>query len=140
MKTAIDTKDLFTNLPDKLLSGKVIARRGRDRQELATEIFNLFFAKILLDIIENNVTFVLPLRLGRYGEWHVKSVTGEAFKEKYKKGKWKDVDYVLANFTGNEFKYTYKRPKGPPIDINGELHGWPKQRLRELTLQQKQYY
>ena len=50
------------------------------------------------------------------------------------------MDFVLTNFTGNEFKYTYKRPKGSPISVNGELSGWPKKRLKELTLQQKQYY
>ena len=68
MKTSIDTQDLFVNLPDTLLNSRAVLTRGKDRKKLAAEIFNLFFAKILLDIIENNITFVLPLRLGRYGE------------------------------------------------------------------------
>ena len=61
LKPSFSTEELFINLSPKLLSNTAVKNRNLDRKVLAKEIFNRCFYKILLDIIDNNVTFVLPL-------------------------------------------------------------------------------
>lgn len=78
-------KDLFAALPQKLLRGIWVKKRFKDRKVLAAKIFEDCFHMILLDIINNNVTFVLPLKFGNYGEISMKSFSEEKFKEVYKK-------------------------------------------------------
>lgn len=81
MQAYLSTKEMFSHLPEKLLQTPAVKNRGKDRIALAAELFDFCFYRILLDIVENNVTFVLPLKFGDYGELHIHSVTGEAFKE-----------------------------------------------------------
>lgn len=54
--------------------------------------------KILLDIIENNITFVMPIYFNKYCEISMFEYNGELFKYLYNKGGFKDVDFVKSNF------------------------------------------
>jgi hypothetical protein len=93
-----------------------------------------------LDIIENNVTFVLPLKYGNYAEIYMKQFSDEEFKKLYKYGKFKNIDYVLSQFTGNELVYKYSTrtvdTKEKPIYVNKEL----KKLIEKHTNEAKQYY
>jgi hypothetical protein len=93
-----------------------------------------------LDIIENNVTFVLPLKYGNYAEIYMKQFSDEEFKKLYKYGKFKNIDYVLSQFTGNELVYKYSTRtvdnKEKPIYVNKEL----KKLIEKHTNEAKQYY
>jgi hypothetical protein len=93
-----------------------------------------------LDIIENNVTFVLPLKYGNYAEIYMKQFSDEEFKKLYKYGKFKNIDYVLSQFTGNELVYKYSTrtvdTKEKPIYVNKEL----KKLIDKHTNEAKQYY
>ena len=94
----------------------------------------------LWDIIENNVTFVLPLKYGNYAEIYMKQFSDEEFKKLYKYGKFKNIDYVLSQFTGNELVYKYSTrtvdTKEKPIYVNKEL----KKLIEKHTNEAKQYY
>ena len=140
MKSCLTTIDLYYKMPDRLLNTQAVKNRKLDRKELAAEIFNRLFYRILLDILENNITFVLPLNFGNYGEWHVRQVSGEEYKRRLAKGRWKDIDFLAAGFVGNIFVYNYKGKNQNARECIASLTGVGKQILKENTLKQKQYY
>lgn len=134
------TKDLFSALPQKLLRSRWVKNRFKDRKVLATKIFEDCFHTILLDIINNNITFVLPLKFGEYAEISMKQFSEEKFKDLYNKGKFNDLDYVLTQFTGNQLSFRYmKRDKGYKeklIYVGSKL----KKLITKYTYEGKQYY
>ena len=76
-------KDLFENMKwDKLKLPKYTHdKKHKDtRTEYVTDIFMYAFNLILLDIIENNATFVLPLFGNKEGCFYVKKIDGEEFE------------------------------------------------------------
>ena len=110
------------------------------KQKLLATIFQRCFYAVLMDIIENNVTFVLPLDFGNYAEICIKQLTGDEFKEAYRIGRFNKVDYVLSEFTGNYmcFRYRYKNRamKEKQIYLSGYLF----KRLLEYTHKARKYY
>jgi len=93
---------------------------------------------IILDIILNNVTFVLPVT-NYEGMIHVKNFTGEQFRNMYTKGKFAGIDFFNSNFTGYQiyFRYQYKGGfKEKPIYISKKL----KDIFYENINNGKQYY
>lgn len=97
-----NSRELYNGLNPKLLKGRWVKNRYKDRKNLAAKIFDDCFYEILLDIINNNVTFVLPLRFGNYGEISMKQIADEDFKQAYRRGKFNNIDFVLSQFTGNQ--------------------------------------
>jgi hypothetical protein len=93
-----------------------------------------------LDIIKNNSTFVVPLRYGEYAEICIEAIEGENFKEMYRKGSFKDVDYVMSQFTGYRMKYKYRLKDGTmktkDIHLSKELN----ELLTKYTNEGKEYY
>lgn len=61
---AYHTKDLFHRIKYKGLN-RLSKRRNKSIQEACAEIFDVVLSDIILDVIENNVTFVLPLDYGK---------------------------------------------------------------------------
>lgn len=104
-----DTKELFENLKiDKLkFSTKVCEKLSgcKDRRALAIRIFLYAVKVILLDIIENNVTFKFPTRRECY--LNIVGTFGEDFKKARRNGAWLDVDYLKSNFTGYRMQFMY---------------------------------
>ena len=49
-------------------------------KELCSQIFTYFFYLVILDIIENNVTFVIPVTSNKMGRLSVKCYEGKAFQ------------------------------------------------------------
>lgn len=66
---------------------------------------------ILLDIIENNATFVLPTN-SCYAEVRAEPVKGEDFRRAYAAGKFKGIDYFESDFTGYRLAYNFRTRKG----------------------------
>ena len=104
-KHAFSVEEIYTGLNKKLLKGRWVKNRYKNPKQLASKIFKDCLYEILLDIIENNVTFVLPLKYGHYAEIYMKQfsdeisgIDGEAvsndeeFKKLYKYGKFKNID------------------------------------------------
>lgn len=134
---AFNTDELFENFPyDKLLvtcSDCNIVNGDYHKDKLVKRVFKDALKLILTDIIDNNVTFQLPTA-SRRAEIHVNNFEGKAFQEGRKHGKWKDVDFLASNFTGNQLvlelfgkKDNIKRRK--PIYVDRRL----RDRLTENT-------
>lgn len=139
-KHAFSADELYTGLNNKLLKGRWVKNRYKDRKQLAANIFKDCFYDILLDIIENNVTFVLPLKYGNYAEIYMKQFADEEFKRVYKYGKFNNIDFVLSQFTGNSLVYKYNThtvgTKEKPIYVNKDL----KKLIEKYTNEARQYY
>lgn len=140
---ALTTEDLYLNkIRSKWFNNKWAKRYfGPEyKKRLAAKIFNDAFYEILLDIINNNITFVIPLHGSNYGEIGAESITGDEFKELYNKGCFRNIDYVLSDFTANKICLKYRIKDGSykkkPIYVFGEL----KKLFEQYTNEGKQYY
>ena len=136
--------DLFETFNKKQLKIKldVIQKNYgvNKRQWLCASVLVYCFYLILLDIIENNVTFVLPLFNGRQASIYARAISGEEFKIARQKGAFADIDIINSNFTGYQLTYCWK-PKGghyryKPIYINKKF----KDVFYEKINSGKQYY
>ena len=79
---------------------------------------------VVLDIINNNVIFALPDTFGFNSEIAMKTFQGDEFKEMWKKGKFRDIDFVLSGFKGHQLFYTFETKSGvkeKPIYVNKKL-------------------
>ena len=108
----ITTLELFKRFNKKKLklTKKIYNKdyKTDSKLECAAKIFNYCLYLIILDIIENNVIFVLPSNFGKQSELSMKTFEGDEFKKVYKLGKFRDVDFVMSNFRGHQIVYTYE--------------------------------
>ena len=83
-------------------------------KELCSQIFTYFFYLVILDIIENNVTFVLPMHKNgvRNANISVKCVDGETFQKMYQKGSFQGIDFRASNFKGYHLMFQYDSNTG----------------------------
>lgn len=87
-------------------------------------IFLYYMYHVLLDIIENNVTFVLPLRGNRHAMIHVKVFDGDEFQRMYAGGKFMGIDFLSSLFKGYQLFFVYNYRGGErekPIYINNKM-------------------
>ena len=135
-------KDLFENMKwDKLNLPKNLHRKKHKdtRTEYVTDIFMYAFKLILLDIIENNATFVLPLFGNKEGCFYVKKIDGEQFKKARQAGAYNGIDFLKSNFCGYviNFQYTTSRGIGEKtLHVSPEL----KEKFYNNINNGKQYY
>lgn len=102
--------DLFENLKWESLNlpkGLHTKKRKDTRVEYVTDVFMYCFNLILLDIIENNATFVLPLFGNKEACFHVKKFDGEAFKRMRQSGMFQEIDLLKSNFCGYVINFQY---------------------------------
>lgn len=135
------SKDIMANLD---LSKLALTRANsikyfnqRNRRIVAIRVFLFCIKTILLDIINNNVTFMLPTKRECY--IYMKKTSGEDFKQARRNGKWLDVDYLMSNFSGYQMEFVYiasERMITKPIYVNKELRDI----ITENTNKGKQYY
>ena len=100
-------------------------------------IFRECVKEVLNDIVDNNVTFVLPTQ-GRFAEMHVKRTYGEDFKRARRSGKWRDVDFLSSGFSGNEIVLNIKSGnfiKSKTVYVDKNI----KNKITENTNKGKQY-
>lgn len=137
---AFNVHDMFTNLNTRKLKikRKVLEEKFglTHREELASKIFIESVKIILKDIIENNIMLKLPF--GNRGFIKMVAVTGDDFKKAFKRGKFRDIDFIKSFFTGYQMVLTmytkgYERVK--PIYVNKNY----KALLAKLTNEGKQY-
>lgn len=140
---ALTVPQLFLAFPYKKLKTtcklceKVINDRHRDK--LVSRIFRDHYKEVIEDIIDNNVTFELPLMGHAKCELHMQAVRGEEFKRLRQHRKWLNIDYYASNFTGYRlalFIHSTKRPtKIKYVYVNKRL----KDKLDENVNNQKTY-
>ena len=139
-KHAFSVEEIYTGLNKKLLKGRWVKNRYKDRKNLAAKIFDDCFYEILLDIINNNVTFVLPLRFGNYGEISMKQIADEDFKQAYRRGKFNNIDFVLSQFTGNKLVYRYMKHNKETMEKPIYVDKYLKKLIDQYTEEAKVYY
>lgn len=122
------TRELFAKLNKKDLNitTKMYKEYKSDTLlEFCASVLNYFFYLVLLDIIENNVTFVFSLRQSqRSATLSVKCFTDEIFKKQYTKGRFQGIDFLQSNFKGYQLYMFYKKGndwREKPIFINKTL-------------------
>lgn len=138
---AFNMDDMFMNFPyDKLEMSCEDCKEingNPHRDHLVKKVFRECVKEVLEDMIENNITFVLPTQ-GRHAEMHVKRTYGEDFKNARRNGKWRDVDFLKSGFSGNQIVLNIKSGhmiKTKPVYVNKSL----KKRLTNYTNKGKQY-
>ena len=136
------SRELYDTLNLKLLniSTKIVRKYKMDcLQDLCGAVLTYCLYLIILDIIENNITFVLPLFGNREACFYVKMFDGEDFQKAYKAGKFLGIDFLSSNFKGYQIYFQYKYNGGwreKPIYINHTL----KDKFYENINNGKQYY
>lgn len=125
---AFSTDDLFMNFPYKKL--QITCEQCKSitgdnhRDTLVKRVFKENLKLVLNDIIENNVTFWLPLTGNRRCNIHMKRVCGDEFKNLRRGGKWKDIDIVKSMFSGYElrlFMLGKRTPRVKTVYLNKEF-------------------
>lgn len=139
---AFTTDDLFLNFPYKKLKlnckqcKSIIGDNHRDI--LVKKIFKESLKLVLNDIIDNNITFWLPLTGNKQCNIHIRRFQGDSFKNLRKGGKWKDVDILKSMFSGYElqlFMLGKRTPRIKTIYLNKEF----KNRITKNTNEGKSY-
>lgn len=139
MNHAFSSQELFRNFQYQLKGKRKWSKWYKNSKYFAAKIFEDCMYRILLDIVENNVTFVLPLPFGNYAEIHMQSLTDEEFKKAYKAGAFRTIDFIKSNFTGNRLMYRWTakgKHMGKPIHVFGMLAD----KIKEKTEQGKRYW
>ena len=135
--------DIFMNFPVRKLKMtpeqcKEVYSDGSKR-DLAASIWMSSVRLILDDIIENNTQFKLP-GMGRTQSYiQMKRTEGDDFKKAFRRGKWRDVDFITSNFSGYQLSFRMESKKRTqrikPIYISSKF----KDQITEYTNQGKQY-
>ena len=133
-------KDLFRGYNVEVIRDRVVQRKKKSRKELCSKIFADTFFEILLDIIKNNTTFVVPLRYGEYAEIYIERIESDIFKKMYNNGSFKNVDFIITNMGAYQMRYKYRLKDGSmrskPIYLSKELN----ELLIKYINEGKEYY
>ena len=143
MGHTFSAKDLFHNFPiEKLKMDYDIVKSiysDGDKRSLSASIFTKGMQLIVEDIIENNVHFLLPTLGSSEAYLYMNKTSGNDFKKAFKRGKWRDVDFLTSNFTGYQLSLKVKSSKRPEKDKSIYLGYKHKDRITELTNEGKRY-
>lgn len=140
---AFKLKDLFMNFPIKKfkMKSKKIVKVYSDgnKRDFAAGIFADSLELVINDIIDNNVHFKLPT-LGRTQAYmYMKRTSGDKFKRAFRRGKWRDVDFVTSNFSGYQIVLSMESKKRTPRTKLIYLAPKLKQKITDYTNEGKQY-
>lgn len=143
MGHAFSAQEIFHNFPINKLkmdydTVKKIYSDG-DKRSLSASIFTKGMQLIVEDIIENNVHFLLPTLGSSEAYMYMKKTQGKDFKNAFKNGKWRDIDFLTSNFTGNQLSLLVKSKKRPDKEKTIYLDYKHKNRITELTNEGKRY-
>lgn len=139
---AFNIKHLFMNFPYKKL--KLNCKQceeingDRHRDVLVKQIFRDSVNMVLNDIIDNNVTFQLPLNGSVKCDMHMNRVTGEDFQNLRRAGKWQDVDFLKSMFSAYQMVLTMqgnRTPRTKKVYVGKEM----RDRITKNTNDGKQY-
>lgn len=139
---AMNIDELFISFPTKKM--KMTAKAceeligNRHKEIIAKKIFKSALNMVLEDIIENNVTFILPTR-SRQAELRMKRFERDEFSKARRNGKWAKVDFLTSNFCAYQmvFRFQSEGVMREKLIYLGPEH---RDRILEYTNQGKQYY
>nr|DAW84464.1 MAG TPA: hypothetical protein [Caudoviricetes sp.] len=102
---AFNMNDMFMNFPFEKLKltqeDCMELNNNPKKKEFVKKIFRDCVRLVIDDVIDNNTTFILPLNRGT-ADIHMRRTFGEQFKKARQRGKWRGVDFLSSNFSGNE--------------------------------------
>ena len=138
---AYDLYETFNKKQLKIRRDVCTKKYGTNKKQgICVQVLIYCFYLILLDIIQNNITFVLPLFNNRHASIYVRPIVGEEFKKARQYGAFEDIDFLATNFTGYQLTYSWETTGGniryKPIYINKRF----KDVLYDYINQGKQYY
>ena len=143
MGHTFSAQEIFHNFPIKKLKMDYDTVRKMysdgDKRSLSASIFMKGLQMIVEDIIENNVHFLLPTLGANEAYLYMKKTSGTDFKNAFKRGKWRDVDFLTSNFTGYQLALSVKSNKRPEKEKPIYLGYKHKDRITELTNEGKRY-
>ena len=122
---AFITRDLFYKF--KYEKTKINSNLGYQitgvagRITLVSRIFTDFMRLVVEDIIDRNVTFILPVYGIRACKMQMLAIRGKKFQKLMQCGKWEGLDFVKTNFTGYQiylFMGGKNVPRTKPVYIN----------------------
>lgn len=108
------------------------------RNILIKKVFRESLKLVIEDIINNNVTFWLPLVGGKKCNIHMLMYKGESFKHLRQAGKWRDIDILKSNFVGYQMSFFMlgnRTPRIKSIYLNKQY----RDKIIENTNNGKQY-
>lgn len=116
---AFSLNELFDNFPYKKLSitcKQCKAITGNEHRDiLVKRVFRECVKLVINDIVNNNVTFWLPLTGNKVCNIHMRRVQGDEFKNRRRIGKWKDVDILKSMFSGYEIGFFMLGKRTPRV-------------------------
>ena len=131
---AFRAKELFQNFPlgKMKLSKENCIKQYSDgnKRDLAASIFVRAMEIIVDDIIENNTQFKFPGLGTTQAYIQMKKTEGYDFKQAFKRGKWRDIDFIKSNFCGYQLSLIMKSSKRP---VREKLIYLSKDKTKKLT-------
>lgn len=140
---AFSAKNLFENFPVRKLKMSVDQCKSiysdGSKRDLAVSIFLDSVEMVVDDIIDNNTHFKFP-GLGKTQAYlYMKRTSGDKFRKAFKKGKWKDVDFITSNFSGYQLALRMESEKRLPREKSIYLAPNDRNRISTNTNLGKQY-
>ena len=111
--SAMDLYETY-NCKEKLKGYRKLAKKyGGDRlQSIAMTMFIYCFYLIMLDIVENNANFTLPLKRGIKAQFYTKSIVGEELRIKAEHNMFPGQDIIANNFVGYYLEFLIESKAG----------------------------
>lgn len=104
---ATDLYETFDKTQLKIKRAVVQDKYGVNKKQIfCASVLIYTFYLILLDIIENNITFVLPLFNNKTASIYVRPIVNDELKRARKNGAFADIDLLSSNFTGYQLTYS----------------------------------
>ena len=134
-------EDLFEQVnPAKWgITRNFIKNEGCRKRQYCGYVLVYFFYLVILDIIENNITFEFPVTGRNKGYLYVKCVYGEDFRNQYSKGRFRGIDFLGSEFKGYYITFQWhhqNRIREKPFYINTKIKNWFYDKINNG----KQYY
>lgn len=136
---ALCNEEIFLDLDDDIYLNDTYCEQWEDKRKLAAYVFSQCLYEVLLDIIENNSIFVLPLRGKDFAEIFMKTIDGDTFKKMYNGGSFQRIDYVKSQFSGNRLMLGMSR-KSRQVDKCIYVDIQLQKKIDEYTNQGRKYY
>lgn len=127
---AITADELYYGFPHKKYIGLSKDWDNQSLISLYAKVLKYFFYLVILDIIENGITFKFPPGCRAWLE--MIPVSGEKFVQARQNGAFDDVDFLASNFTGYQLYFRHNSRYGKWIK---QIHVSKKykDRITELT-------
>ena len=140
---AFRAKELFQNFPlgKMKLSKEDCIKQYSDgnKRDLAASIFVRAMEIIVDDIIENNIQFKFPGLGTTQAYLQMKRTEGSDFKDAFRRGKWRDIDFIKSNFCGYQLCLIMESLKRPMREKLIYLSKNKREKITEYVNKGKQY-